>query len=422
MTQSQWITEIERLVSPLGVVRDVVQVSSSNRIPDVKCYLASAGTGMPTAPLVGLPVTASGRALHDSAFARAVAIAEAAERYAGSEPRTSRFIRAPLRCPPGRTIDLDAIPRCSPAEYADPMCPVSPVDEHAEVRWTEGIELCSGKEIWIPAIMACYGLGRLPGERFWYPISTGYAVHTDIRKALFAAVSEVIERDLIAITWLQKLPLPRLIDTSLDADTARLVEWSRRHFIEPYLLDGTTDIGLPTVYALFRTPYDPVVMNSVACATGLTLSEAARKCVIDALTMRESLTTTAASKKPASLAVTLAMADPKMDHSFHFLTQTNEASEASAQPFASTEADGLAKLIKILAAQGSDVVVVDRTTRELASVGLVAVSAVIPALQPMSMHPAAQFRAHPRLFAAPKRMGYRVLAPSELNKDPQPFP
>ena len=36
---------------------------------------------------------------------------------------------------------------------------------------------------------------RLPGERFWHSISTGYAVHTDPRLVLCPGICEVRERD-----------------------------------------------------------------------------------------------------------------------------------------------------------------------------------------------------------------------------------
>lgn len=67
------------------------------------------------------------------------------------------------------------------------------------------------------------------------------------------------------------------------------------------------------------------------------------------------------------------------------------------------------------------VIAIERTTRELREVGLTSVNVVIPDLQPMSLAPFAQFKAHPRLYDAPSAMGYPVRSKEELNPWPQPF-
>ena len=75
----------------------------------------------------------------------------------------------------------------------------------------------------------------------------------------------------------------------------------------------------------------------------------------------------------------------------------------------------------MFAARDMPAVVVDRTSGDLAEAGLTCVSVVIPDLQPMSLRPLAQFKAHPRLYDAPARMGYPVRPEDELNPWPQPF-
>jgi ribosomal protein S12 methylthiotransferase accessory factor len=423
---ADWITEIEPLVSRLGLVNRVSRLYGSHGFPEVKRYSANIGSGMPGEHREVHGRHGAGRSLGDPRLARAVAIAEAAERYSASEAFDGEFPSAPMVSPPGRTIDLSVLPRCAPFEYAYPDCPVSPVDGQAEIRWTKGVELCSRREVWLPAIMASYRLPRWPGEMFWYPISTGYAVHSSMTSALFAALAEVVERDSIAITWLQKLSLPRVPGTLLTADTAGLMERAREHFLDIRLFDATTDIGLPTVYALVRAPFDPTVMNSVSCATGLTLSSAAAKTILDAISVRDVLVSVTASPDESRSRSSLltgsaaAMAHPDRRHAFDFLTGSRTQTGEDV-PFAADEESGLARLIKVLRDRGLEAVAVDRTTRELAAVGLVGVAVTIPALQPMSLHPRAQFRANPRLFAAPARMGYPVLPMAELNEHPQPF-
>ena len=84
-------------------------------------------------------------------------------------------------------------------------------------------------------------------------------------------------------------------------------------------------------------------------------------------------------------------------------------------------AEALAWLVAALSGKGMLAVAVDRTPREIAAVGLTAVNVIIPDLQPMSLRPLAQYRAHPRLYQAPELMGYPAHAEEDLNPWPQPF-
>jgi ribosomal protein S12 methylthiotransferase accessory factor len=424
---SDWTINVDRLVSGLGVVGEV-SANSIRGLPELSVYSAANGSAVP-GRVSDHSVFGTGRALGNPRLARAIAVAEAAERYAGGE----FFDEAPLRRRsgelPGREIDLAAVPRCSADEYADPACPVIAPDWRAEMRWIEGRELYSGERIWLPTTMACYGLARLPSERFGYPISTGYAVHSDMPNALFAAISEVVERDAIAVTWLQRLPLPRLPSSVLDEEAALLTTWLRRHFVEPHLFDATTDVGLPTVYVVLRAEHDALTATTVSCATGLTIRQAARKAILEAIPSR--MAVKRESKAPPKSYAEFSgigdgmhyMAGREMQYAFDFLTEQPEGEPGRAQTpqFAPNETEALKRLVSILGRLGMEMVAVDRTTRELAAVGLVAVTVVIPALQPMSLHPLAQFRAHPRLYSAPVRMGYRVLPEEKLNRLPQPF-
>jgi ribosomal protein S12 methylthiotransferase accessory factor len=297
------------------------------------------------------------------------------------------------------------------------------------MRWVQGVDLSSGRKCFLPAVMALYGMKPLPSENFWYQISTGYAVHTNISSALFQAVSEVVERDAITITWMQRLALPVLAETIQDAETRALANWAERHFMKLHLYDASTDVTLPTVYALLRAPYDRRIATTVGCATGLTLGAAARKAALEVVATKMGLSSST-SVPPATISEiaqiddgALFMARPEMQSAFNFLTNDNDIRRMSDTDlvFACDEQQGLRRIIKVLSDASMEVIAVNRTTRELAAAGLVAVVVIVPKLQPMSLNPLVQFRAHPRLYSAPAKMGFRVLAEHELNPSPQPF-
>ena len=415
----------EAIVSPLGLVSRVTRSEPFRGLQELAQYIASAG--QPVGRVIAL--LGAGQSLDNPLLARAIAIVEAAERYAGDEFFNAEPVLAAADDLPGRVADLSVMPQCTESEYSNPPCPLVPFDKSAPISWVTGLELCSGADIWIPCAMVSYCYRRLPAERFWYPISTGYAAHTDMRKAMFSAIAEVIERDAAAVTWLQKLPLPRLPEADLGPRAVRLAEWAREHFIDVHLFDATTDLELPVVYVVLRARHDDEVQTNAGCGTGLTLEAAAAKALTEAIGFRHSLTgraTGGVGREVSELAAgARTMAAPEMADAFGFLLDSPSLADTmitdSAPAFAPDEDSALARIIEILRRRGLEAIAVDRTTTELAAAGLVAVVVVIPGLQPMSLNPFAQFRASERLYQAPRNMGYRVLPLAELNPHPQPL-
>jgi ribosomal protein S12 methylthiotransferase accessory factor len=278
--------------------------------------------------------------------------------------------------------------------------------------------------------MASYGVtGWLPAERFWCGISTGFAVHFDPLEALVGAIFEVIERDLNAVLWLQRLPVPLIPMTDLSEPARYLLDWSARHFIDTYLFDATSDLGVPTVYCLQRAQYADHAYHVVAAAAARSITKAAEKALLEVVGARGafcSFTEEGIIEDFSAMNNVLDgaryMARSQLAEAFSFLTdgvRDRPTSERGSLPEGSAEA--LSVLVSALSRRGMCAIAVDRTPRELADVGLTAVNVVIPDLQPMSLRPLAQYRAHPRLYEAPVLMGYSSRSEEELNPWPQPF-
>jgi ribosomal protein S12 methylthiotransferase accessory factor len=293
-----------------------------------------------------------------------------------------------------------------------------------------GLELTTGQPIWVPAVMAAYRISTISdAERFTYRISTGFSIHTDPVEAVVGGICEIIERDAVALTWLQRLPLPRLDRQVRSATLEDLMAWGDQHFVQIHLFDATTDLGVPTVYALYVAAHDQRANHIVASATARNLTTAAEKACIEALVLRNLYHSD--EPIPGDFADFTAidhgaryMGDTARAEAFAFLT--DDTDERPIAPCPSTDLaeapdDALAQLIEIFAAREMPVAVVDRTPPDLLDAGLTCVSVVIPDLQPMSLLPLAQFKGHQRLYQGPARMGYRVLPEEELNPWPQPF-
>jgi ribosomal protein S12 methylthiotransferase accessory factor len=419
---------LEQLVSPFGVLSRT-RLHTQDRGTGVFSCVALMGSGLPG---VGPPAgsepahTAGGQALADADLARLIAIAEGAERYAGRFHTMLDPVTATASELDGPVLDLDRVPRCSAAELAA-GCPIRPPDPDQPVRWVRGFDVRTGDSAWLPAVMACYGLRpSSDAERFCYQISTGCAAHFDPAEALVRGICEVIERDAIAVTWLQRLPLPLIQAEQLSDSANRLVAWTDRHFMEAYLFDATRDLDVPTVYCLLVAPHDDKVRQVLGCASARTMSVAAEKAVLEAIGTRQ--TCHRLGNGPSASSLTgrdgaQYMAGPDLASAFDFLvTGARDRITSGDRPSLPADSqEALRWLLRSLEHHDMQVFAVDRTPPEVAAAGLTVMAVLIPDLQPMSLNRRAQFLAHRRLYSAPAAMGYVPHPEEELNPWPQPF-
>ncbi|MEU8823595.1 YcaO-like family protein [Streptomyces sp. NPDC048636] len=362
--------------------------------------------------------------------ARRDALAEAAERSAGFDVLEEERIWATAEELRGECLEPDRYPRCSEAEYGHPQARVVPFDPTAKIRWQRGLDLVSRCPVWVPSVMACYGLtDNVPAEKFSHQVSTGYALHTDPVVAALRGLCEVIERDAVSVVWLQRLPVPALDPALLGGNAAEMVEALRERFPRVHLFDATSDVGVPTVYSLFGAEHDTTARIGVAAGCGLTLAQAAEQAVHEAMSVHGVAHWDADEAMPGSLAETQGLGDttrylaqPHHASAFDFLLAgAGDLRPPRRAPLPRDPGEALDVIVDRLAGAGMRPVVVDRTPRELRGVGLTAISAVVPDLQPMGVDPLAQFKGHRRLYEAPRRMGYRSVPEAELNPLPQPF-
>ena len=77
--------------------------------------------------------------------------------------------------------------------------------------------------------------------------------------------------------------------------------------------------------------------------------------------------------------------------------------------------------MKRLADKDIEVFVVDVTQPEVRDVGLVVVRVIVPELMRISFAHSIRYLAHPRLYAAPEKMGYGARTEDMITDDPIPF-
>jgi ribosomal protein S12 methylthiotransferase accessory factor len=317
------------------------------------------------------------------------------------------------------------VPRCSAAELAHPRCPVTAPDPAAPIRWVRGVDLHTGRLRWIPAVLVyLHIVPASPGERFHLPISTGCAAHPDLATALVNAACEVVERDAISLTWLQRLGLPRIELDSVSPYLRGFLDVAAERDLRTYLFDATTDVGIPTVYSVEVAPAHSTCATVVMCATDLDPQRAVAKVLREAASARIALQVARPAAADLDSFATVYdgavhMGRPEHTGAFDFLLRSPRRRPLSAMPLLASgdPATDLDLVLRRLRALDLAAYAVDLTTDEALRAGMHVVRAVVPGLQPLSF----SYRCHPRLYQAPARMGHPVHPEDGINPWPQPF-
>jgi len=379
----------------------------------------------PQSPMIG----AGTHPVDPQAFS--LALAEGLERYCSCTYHARQLVWASPNELGADALNLHEIPQCSTAELNDPKCPLQAPQLDKPIRWVRGTCLNDGRMVYLPAIMVFLDIPYASSaERFWFPISTGCALHASYEQAVTNALLEVVERDALSIVWLQKLALPRL---QIDSVSGFLAEcWTRCEkaaaALDYLFFDATTDLGLSTVLGLQVTVHDPDVSTLVSCATHLDPPEALAKVLRDMGAIRHAFRTKRrVPSEPAEcnhlFDGAAYMARFECRRAFDFLTETKAARRLSGIANSSTGDPmvDLALILKRLADARCDSYAVDISTDEAIRLGFRAVRVLVPRLQPLSFHYRARFLGNPRLFEAPVKMGYAAWSESGLNPWPHPF-
>jgi ribosomal protein S12 methylthiotransferase accessory factor len=429
---------LRSLVSPLGgLVGQVGRLPAQPGEPAIPVSLATLGDLSQVLPQVRRAtggastrheLDGAGGAL-DPARAELVSVAEALERYASCVYDPAQFIRASADDLGDDALDLDSVPRCSATELAHPRCPVVAPDRTAPIRWVRGVSLTRRRTVWVPAMLTYLHIAaESNAERFTQPISTGCAAHRTPEAAVLNGLCEVVERDAISLTWLQRLRLPRLDVDEVDAELAGYLDLVADRDHEIHLFDATTDAGVPTVYGLDLARHHPTCTTVVMCATDLDPRRAVMKVLREAASARIALV----ADRPDPSGVddfgtaydgARHMGRPEHLPAFDFLLGSTARRPLSAvsRPATGDTAADLRYVLDRMDRLGAEVVAVDLSTDEARRVGMHVVRVLVPALQPLSFSHRARYLDHPRLYAAPAALGHPVHTEADLNPWPQPF-
>jgi bacteriocin biosynthesis cyclodehydratase domain-containing protein len=129
----------------------------------------------------------------------------------------------------------------------------APFDEHAVVDWTPVWSLTQQRHRLLPTSLLYYGPPSQPGPRFGFADSNGNAAGSSLEDAVLQGLLELVERDAVALWWYNRTPVPGV---DLDAFADPWIEELRNVYAglgrEVWVLDVTSDLGVPTMVALSR--------------------------------------------------------------------------------------------------------------------------------------------------------------------------
>jgi ribosomal protein S12 methylthiotransferase accessory factor len=313
-------------------------------------------------------------------------------------------------------------------------------DDATRLSWTPGYSITRHEPVLVPACLT-----YLPYHPFWGErgeetigpsITTGQAAAASYRDAVLRGIYETVERDAFIITWLNRLPVPR-IDIRSSRRVAEIFEARLARPNLHYTLHRlATDLDIPSILCvLVDTHYEPA-MVCTGGAAHLDPESAAIKALIEAVQTREWARYMGRRRKPAVFESDYSnlndfdrhvelFAYGDMSPAMKFLTEAPEVCNFADLPKGSTGdiAGDLRRVKRLVEAAGHEILIVDLTSADVAETGFRVVKVFIPGMQQIEGDHTHRLLGGQRLFEVPRRLGYPAAADiGAFNPDPHPYP
>jgi YcaO-like protein with predicted kinase domain len=191
--------------------------------------------------------------------AKVSAVMEAIELFFAERPRC-----------PLRRATLAELEREGPVADPQTLPHTTDYDARRPILWTQGVDIVSGREIWVPFDLVHVNLTEAAGSSLLVT-SNGLASGNNLAEAVFHGLCEVIERDAAALFALRPNAVHEAlldVDRVEHAGVRALRERLRAADLTPVAWNMTTDIGLPAVRVyLFDTRAD-AALNPISAPYG----------------------------------------------------------------------------------------------------------------------------------------------------------
>lgn len=261
----QVLTDYGHLVDPVTGV--VAELRRDERCPEFQhAFVSGRNRAMAVSTVAGLRAGSlhpSGGKGVTEAEAKAGALGEAIERYCGTRQGDEPTIRGSLRSLGAQTVHPDACLLFDQRQFDDrarwnavcaPFHRVpEPFDDAAVMDWTPIWSLVTGEQRLLPTAMLYYHPRAEHELACVSADSNGNAAGASLEDAITRGFLELVERDAIALWWYNRTRQPGVCLRSFeDKWLAALPERYRRLGREVWVLDATSDLGIPVMAAISR--------------------------------------------------------------------------------------------------------------------------------------------------------------------------
>ena len=422
-----------RTVGVHGLVQHCQEQPPVPGVASVSVHIARGPRRGLTGRAFPAPITGTGVAV-DRELSWLQAVVEALERYCMVWPRpATEMLRAPLHQVERWAVPLERFALFSEAQYRTSESLRLPGPDEA-IDWTWAYSLTRNDFALVPAALVHPWLAGRPPNTFARGLSsTGTAAHVSVERAVVSGLYEVVERDALMITWLNRRSPPRL---ALDATTpAPLVGLIEEHFdvadIDFTFLDLSADCPIPTVgcVATSAAPHRPAAL--VGAATRADPAEAAAKALFEVVQLLSGLRDRRWDQTSVMAAAEVRTLD---DHARFYATAAgakrlrNFASAGpstawSALPGVGKERPGgeLQACVELVAGVGLEVLVVDVTAPDVAQCGLRAVKVLVPGMVDINGDPRFPLLGSTRISSVPRALGWTSVGDHDVNLEPCPL-
>jgi ribosomal protein S12 methylthiotransferase accessory factor len=364
------------------------------------------------------------------------AIGEAIERYCAFIWEEDRLVRDTARNLSGKAIDLELLPMCSDKEYSNPNNYLKRPHPDMELAWCEAYSLVKKNWVLVPASYIYLASLDREDSLITLPVSTGLACGVNLEEAILSGIYEVVERDALMITWLNRLPRAKIdIHSIHHAGIQERIQRLQEANLEPYFFDITTDIKITSVLLVLVARNSTIPVLTVTAATHADPARALEKVIDEGVATRKYCVSLFKGGIPKEIdfqdfsKITtfedhlLLYAYPEMAQHLDFLLGSKAVIKFRELQARYQLNHSLKDVKALFSIKGMDVLVSDLTTSDIEEAGFKVVRVLIPGLQPLSQNHNIRYLANRRIYEMPKLLGYdsRVRDEAEINPLPHPF-
>jgi ribosomal protein S12 methylthiotransferase accessory factor len=365
------------------------------------------------------------------------AVAEAVERYCAYQWDPTRTFVAKWDAVQRAAISPVECVLYSSVQYATEGWRCVPWREDHDVSWIEGVELPGGGPVALPAGLVYLVTPPPRPEDFFVPASSnGLAAGPTLPAAVMGGLCELMERDALLVSWLNRLPAREIDLGRAGTAAADIAKHYRRLSVEVRAFLMPSDLPAAVVMAVSfdSDPMRPAQVIGMGCH--LDPGIAVIKALYEMCQGRPSEAKRFADKPPSERLKRYEDVQTLDDHSafasqrerrheFEFLWArgTTVGIEDLPNPATGDARRDLDHTARALTAIGCRVAYVDLTLPDVAPTGIHVVRTIATGLQPVHFGHGTERLGGRRLFEAPQALGFddRVRTVDDLNPCPHPL-